>query len=137
MLTGIVEEQRIVRSRILDQPVHSTEDVLFRWLAHGVLLIVGEKNHVLSGVAEVRVEVGRHVLDIVDTASELTSLTKVVYTDEKRFASTCAGGVLEVVSLRSTTAKTLHALGWRRRSIVVPRIVGIGIHGRKTCTALA
>ena len=137
MLTGIVEEQRVIRSGILDQPVHSTENVLFRRLAHWVLLIVGEKNHILSGVPKVRVEISRHVLDIVDTASKLTSLTEVVYANEKRFASTCAVGVLEAIPLRSTTAKTLHALGRRRRSIVVSGAVGICIHGRKTCTTLA
>ena len=132
-----MEEQRIIRSGILDQPVHGAEDVLFRRLAHRVLLIVGEKNHILSGVPKVRVEIGRHVLDIVDTTSELTSLTKVVYADEKRFASTRAVGVLEAIPLRSTTAKTLHALGRRRRSIVVSGAVGICIHGRKTCTSIS
>ena len=58
VLTGIVEEERIVRSGIFDEPVHGAKDVLFGRLAHRVLLIVGEKNHILSGVSKVRVEIG-------------------------------------------------------------------------------
>lgn len=38
--TRVMEEKRVIRLRIFDQPVHSSQYVLFRWLAHGILLIV-------------------------------------------------------------------------------------------------
>ena len=40
-VTGIVKEERIIRSGILDQPMHGSQDVLFGGLTHGVLLVIG------------------------------------------------------------------------------------------------
>ncbi len=87
-LTRVVEEERVVGSGILNQPVHGAEDVLLGRLAHGVLLVVGEDDHVLSLVAEVFDEIGRHVPNIVYAASKLASLAEVVDADEKSFSST-------------------------------------------------
>lgn len=53
-----MEEERIIRLCILDQPVHSTKNVSLRRLAHRVLLVIGQENHVFTGVSEVLVQVG-------------------------------------------------------------------------------
>jgi hypothetical protein len=54
-VTRVVEKQGVVRAGIFYQPMHCPEDILFCRLAHGVLLIVGEENHVLPLVAEILV----------------------------------------------------------------------------------
>jgi len=48
-----MEEERIVRPRILDQPMHSPENVLLRRLTHRVLLIIRKDDHIFPFVAEV------------------------------------------------------------------------------------
>ena len=114
--TGIVEEERIVRFCIFHQPVHSAQDVRFRGLTHRVLLVVGQDDHVFSGIAKVAIEVCGHVLDVVDAASELTSLAKVVDANKKCLASTGAIRVLKGIALGSAVAEALHRLRrWSRR----------------------
>ena len=127
-----MEEKRVVRFRILDQPMHGTKDIRFCWLAHWVLLVISQDDHVFSRIAKVAVEVCRHVLDIVDTPSKLTPLTEIVDTNEQCFASARAIGILEGVTLRGAVAKALHGLRRWRRGIVVSLDVGIGIDRRKT-----
>jgi len=63
---------------LFGEPVHSSENVLLRWLAHGVLLIVGKDDHILPFIAKVLNEIGGHVPDIVDASPKLSTLTKVV-----------------------------------------------------------
>lgn len=58
--------------------MHGTQYILFRRLAHRILLIIREDDHILPGVAKVAVEVCRHILDVIDTTSELPSLSEVV-----------------------------------------------------------
>lgn len=77
-----MEEERIIGLRILDQPVHGAEDIRLGRLAHGVLLVIGQDHHILAGVAEVLVQVGGHVLDVVDTSAQLTFLTEIVDSDQ-------------------------------------------------------
>lgn len=67
--------------------MHRSQYVLFRRLAHRILLIIRQDNHVLSGVSEVAIEVCRHVLHVVDAASQLPPLTKVVDTDQQSLPS--------------------------------------------------
>lgn len=98
-VTGVVEEERVVRPRIFYQPVHGSQDVLLRGLTHRVVLIICQAHHVLSLVAEVSVQVGGHVLHVVDTSSQLTTLTKVIDTDQQSFPSTAAVRVLKCVSV--------------------------------------
>lgn len=76
-----MEEQRVIGTRILDQPVHSPKNVCLCWLAHWVLLVISQEHHVLASIAEVLVQVGRHVLDIVDTSAQLTFLAEVIDTN--------------------------------------------------------
>lgn len=80
-----MEEERVISSGILDQPVHGTQDISFCRLAHGVLLVVSEQNHVLSGVPVALAQVVGHVLDVVDAAAQLAPLVKVVDTDQQSF----------------------------------------------------
>ena len=55
-------------------------------------------------------EVRRQVLDIIDTASELSFLAEVVDSYEKRFATACTRRILEAVALRSAVAEYLVSL---------------------------
>ena len=64
-----MEKEGVVGLCIFDQPVHGTQDVLFRRLAHRVLLVICKDDHILPRVAKVAVEVCRHILDVIDTAS--------------------------------------------------------------------
>lgn len=54
----IMKDEGVVGSGVLDQPVHRSNHVRFRRLAHGVLLIVGEADHILSLVSVGVLEVG-------------------------------------------------------------------------------
>lgn len=80
-MSRIMEEKRVIWPSVLDEPVHSSQDILLCWLAHGVLLIVGEDNHILALITEVLNEISRHVPNIIDTASELPALAEVVDAD--------------------------------------------------------
>lgn len=106
-LTGIVKEQRVVWPSVLDQPMHSPKNVLLRRLAHGILLVVCKNHHVFPPVSEVLYKVRGHVLDIVDTSSELPALAEVVDADEKGLPTPCTLRILERVPLRCTVAKML------------------------------
>jgi hypothetical protein len=63
--------------------MHRSKNVLFRRLAHGVLLIVGKDHHILTFIAKAFREVGRHVPNIVDTAAQLSALVEVVDSDKQ------------------------------------------------------
>lgn len=111
-----MEEQRIVGLRILDQPVHSAQDIRLGRLAHGVLLIIGEEHHVFAGIAKILVQVCGHVLHIIDTSTKLTLLAEVVDSDQQRLALTSAARVLEAISLRGTVTERDWGSGRRRRT---------------------
>ena len=68
-VAAVVEEEGVVGAGVLDEPVHGAQDVGLGGLGHGVLLVVGQDDHVFASVAEVLVEVGGHVLDVVNAAS--------------------------------------------------------------------
>lgn len=129
-VAGIVEEERVVGPGILDQPVHCTEDVLLCGLAHGVLLIVGQNDHVFSLVAKLLHQVGRHVSDIVDAASQLATLTKVVDTNQQRFSAASAVGVSESIAWCAVT-KALRPIR-RGRRITARASLIIAIRGSRT-----
>jgi len=50
-----MEKERVVRSGILDEPMHCPQDVLLRGLAHRVLLVIREDHHIIPLVAEILV----------------------------------------------------------------------------------
>lgn len=107
-----MEKERIIRLRILDQPMHRPQDVSLRRLAHGVLLVVRQQHHVLARVAEVLVQIRRHVLDIVDTTTQLALLPEIVDSNQQGLALTSASRVLETVSLWSSVAERDRISGW-------------------------
>lgn len=51
-LTRVVEEERVVGLSVLNEPVHGAQDVLLSRLAHGILLVVGQSDHVLALVTK-------------------------------------------------------------------------------------
>jgi hypothetical protein len=69
-----MEEKRVIGVCVLDQPVHGSKDVLLGWLAHCILLVVCQDDHILARIAKVLVQVCAHVFDIVDTSSKLAAL---------------------------------------------------------------
>lgn len=76
-----MEEERVVRSSILDQPMHGAKNVLLCGLAHRVLLIVCQDNHIFSLITKMFHQISSHVSDIIDTSSQLATLTEVVDTN--------------------------------------------------------
>lgn len=129
MLTRVVEEERVVGPSILDQPVHGTKNVLLCGLAHGVLLVVGENDHILPLIAKLLHQVGRHVPDIVDAPSQLATLAKVVDANEQRFSSARAVGVSKRVTLRCALAKALRPVR-RGRGVAVGTPLVVATRGR-------
>jgi hypothetical protein len=112
-----VEEERIVGLGALDKPVHRTQNVLLGRLAHRVLLVIGEYDHVFSPIAKVLHEVGCHVANVVDTSPQLAPLTEVVDTNKKPLPSASAVGVPEGVAVGGAVAKLLGPRGRRRRAV--------------------
>ena len=108
--------------------MHGSQDILLGGLAHRILLIIGQNDHVLSLVAEVLCQVSRHVSDVVNTTSELTALAKVVDADKKSFPAPGTVGIPEGIALRRTRTKMDGFIRRRGRHIGLPRVVGIGGH---------
>lgn len=100
-----MEEEGVIGLGVLNKPVHSTQDVGLGRLAHWVLLVIGQNNHVLTGITKGLVQVGRHVLDVVDTPAQLTLLTEIIDTNQQRLSLASASGVLESVILRSAVTE--------------------------------
>jgi len=91
-------------------------------------LVICQDNHVFPLIVEVVVQVRRHVLDVVDASSQLSSLPKVVDTDKECLTVTGAIRILEAITLRSSITETLHSLRWRWRGVMVTVYIGIGVH---------
>lgn len=96
-MSGVVEEKRVVRPGVLHQPVHGSQYVRLCRLAHRVVLVIRQAHHVLSLVAEVSIQVGGHVLHVVDAPSQLAALAEIVDSNQESLSSTGAVGVLEGV----------------------------------------
>lgn len=119
-----MEKEGVVGLGVLDQPVHGAQDVGLGGLAHGVLLVIGEKDHVFAGIAEVLVQVGGHVLDVVDASAQLAFLTEVVDADQEGLSLPRAPRVLEVVALGRAMAER-DGVGWGRRGTAVATLVRV------------
>lgn len=100
-----MEEEGIVGLRILDQPVHGAEDIGLGRLAHGVLLVIREEDHIFAGISEVLIEICRHVLNIVNASSQLTLLAEIVDSNQQCLSLTSTARVLEVVTLWSAVSE--------------------------------
>lgn len=107
--------------------MHSAQDVLLGRLAHGVLLVVGEQDHVLPLVAKVLDQVRGHVAHVIDAASQLAALAEVVDADEQGLPAAVALRVLEGIVGGGTGAKVLWGgWGWARS-------MAVRIRGRSVC----
>lgn len=127
-----MKEQRIIRPRILNQPMHRPQDILLRRLAHRVLQIVRQDHHVLALIPKVLKQVRRHVLDVVDAPAQLPALPEVVNPDQQRLAPPGAVRVLEVVVLRRAVAEALRGAWGGCWGLVVAVHVGVGVGGGDT-----
>ena len=125
-----MEEERIIRLRVSHQPMHGPQDVGLGWLAHGILLVVCQDDHILPRISEILVQVGGHILDIVDTTPQLTPLVEIIDAYQKRFAPTRTVRVLVRIMLWRPRAKGLSAVGWRWGSVRVAVHVRVGADGR-------
>lgn len=85
--------------------MHSAKNVCLGRLAHRILLVIGQKDHVLASITEVLVQVRRHILHIVDTSTQLTFLAEVIDTNQQGLSLACTAGVLEVVALGSAVTE--------------------------------
>ena len=110
-----MEEQRVIRLSVLNQPVHGPNDIILGRDTHGILLVVGEDDHILATIPEAFVQEGGHVGDVVDTSIELIGLTEIVDPNEQGFPPASTSRVLELVIGWRTMAKLLEILrrpGW-------------------------
>lgn len=121
-----MEEKRIVRSSVFYQPVHSPQYILFRGLAHWILLVIREKHHIISLVAEVLIQKRGHVLHVIDAATQLPPLPEVVDANQEGLPPAGAVRVLESIALRRAAAEILKTRGRWRRSIMIALDVGVG-----------
>ena len=85
--------------------MHRSQYVLLCRLAHGILLIIGQDDHVLSRITEIAVKVGRHVFHVVDASPQLSSLPEVIDANEQSLPSSGTIGVLVTVSSRCAIAE--------------------------------
>ena len=110
-----MEEQGVVGSRILDEPLHGANNVGTGRYHDGVALVVGEDDGVFALVSEALKEEAREVLCVIDAAAQLAVLAKVVDTDKESLALSGTIGVLERVAFGGTVAELLGCV-WRRRA---------------------
>jgi len=107
LVTGKVEEERIVGLRVLDQPMHCPNDVCLCGLAQRIGLVVGQDHHVLSPISVTLIQEGRHLRNIIDATPQLVRLSNVVNTDEKGFPTARTRRILVPIVRWSTVSKTL------------------------------
>ena len=100
-LTGVVEEEGVIRPGILHEPMHCSQDILLGGLAHGILLVISENNHILATVTKVLDEVVCHVATVIDASSQLATLAKIVDSDEESFATAGTIGVAEGITVEA------------------------------------
>lgn len=117
-----MEEERVVGSSVLDQPVHGTKNVLLCGLTHGILLIVGQDDHVFSFITKMFHQISSHVSDIVDTSAQLATLAEVVYTNKQSFSAAGTVGVSKCIVVRRAVAEALRA-SWRNLGTVGATLV--------------
>lgn len=87
LLTGVMEEKRIVRLRILYKPVHCAQNIGHGRLACINVRVIRQNHHVFPPITKVLIEVVGHVLDVVDATPELSALPEVIDADKQRLSS--------------------------------------------------
>ena len=124
--TRVVEEQGVVGLGVPDKPAYGADNVGLGGLHDGVRLVVGQDDHVFPLVPMVLDEEGRQIVDVVDTATQLALLAKVVDTDEKSLSLARAVGVLEGIAVRGAMAEFLGLRGRGRAGTgVVSSVAGV------------
>lgn len=83
-------------------------------MAHRVLLVIGQNDHVFPTISVHLVQESGHLRHIVDASSELIGLAKIVDAYQQGLSSSGAVGILELVARRGAVAKGLRNLWWRR-----------------------
>ena len=103
---SLMEEQRIVRLRIIDQPPHRSNHILPSRDLPRVPRIIREEDNVVLLVTESFTQEPHEVLGIVDTASKFLRGTDVVDSDlaSKRMAHHCQSR-LTIASSRGLTQR--------------------------------
>lgn len=114
--TREVQKECVVRPGVPHQPLHGIDDVFPGRLHDGVLLVVGQNDHVLAAVAVALDQEGRDVADVVDAAAQLAVLAEIVDADQQGAATAGAVGVLERVLPGRAVAELLQARGRGRGS---------------------
>lgn len=131
-----MEKERVVWLGVLHKPVHGPKDIRFRRLAHGVLLVVGQNDHVFPGVAEVLVQVRGHVLHIVYATAKLPLLTEVINSDQESLPLAGTIRVLEAISLRGTMTECDRGRRRGRRGVRIPVVVRVLVNVRNAFRGL-
>ncbi len=104
-----MEKERVIRASILNQPVHRSQDILLRRLAHRVLLIIGKYDHVVPLVTKIVVQECRHVFNIIYATTQLSPLPKIVDSNQQRLPPSPTIRILVSIVLGCTTTKAQHA----------------------------
>lgn len=102
-------------------------------MAHGVLLVIGQHDHIFSLVAEKLVEVVGHVLCVVDASSELTFLAEVVDANQEGLSPACAVRVLESIAVWGAMTECLGLLWGSDRSSLSIATVVVDVLSRGIC----
>ena len=121
-----MQEQGIIRLCIRHQPTHCAQYIRLRWLGYWILLIIGQDNHVFPTVPISLNQKGRDIPYVIDTASQLALLAKIVYADEQSLAFAGTVGILKGIAIRGAVAELLLAgRRWRGTFASVGALVGV------------
>lgn len=102
-----MQEEGVVGPCVGDEPLHGADDVALGWLHDGVLLVVGQDDHILALIAVILYQEGRDVLGVVDAPAQLSLLAKVIDANKKRASLARAVGVLEGIALGRAVTELL------------------------------
>lgn len=94
------------------------------------MLVVCENHHIFALVAKMLNQIRRHVFNVVYAASKLAALAKVVDAHEESFSPARTITVLKGIIRRRAVTERLRTSRWRRRSGVIPIVVGIRVRRR-------
>lgn len=103
--------------------MHRTQNVGLSRLAHWILLIIGKYHHILSTVSKGLDQIFGHILHIIDTAAQLPLLSKVVDSNQQRFAFAGTFRILKAVPLGCPVAEG-YCAAWRGRGASAIRLRG-------------
>jgi hypothetical protein len=107
----VVEEERVVRTGIADEPLHGIHDIPLRRDLAGVGRVIREGDNVLLPIVPLGAKEALDVRHIVDTSTQLSRGSFVVDANKQCLAASVTHRVLEVrLLLLSTGALELRAI---------------------------